>query len=322
MSKQNPQDAGDETVDLQGDLQGDLPANGTPGDPTRLQIMVVVDGSGYSESVCDHAVWIAKRADADVRVVHVLGRSDGFGHGNSDGSDLSGNIGLGARSSLLGELAELDVQRARLAQKRGRAILQDAEARIIAAGVPAVQTRLRHGEIVETVKELESDVGVIVMGKRGEDSNMESVHIGSNLERVARYTRKPLLIASRAFRPIKRMLLAFDGGKSAMQAIDFIAARPHYNDLLCHLVTVGTDNAATRRVLEGAAAVLRNAGFEVEIEIIAGEPEKMIAEVVETRHIDLLIIGAYGHSRIRNLIIGSTTTALLASCRVPVLLFR
>jgi len=33
-------------------------------------------------------------------------------------------------------------------------------------------------------------------------------------------------------------------------------------------------------------------------------------------------MGAYGHSRIRSLIIGSTTTEMIRSCKVPVALFR
>jgi nucleotide-binding universal stress UspA family protein len=33
-------------------------------------------------------------------------------------------------------------------------------------------------------------------------------------------------------------------------------------------------------------------------------------------------MGAYGHSRIRTLIIGSTTTEVIRSCLIPVLLFR
>ncbi len=32
--------------------------------------------------------------------------------------------------------------------------------------------------------------------------------------------------------------------------------------------------------------------------------------------------GAYGHSRIRNLIIGSTTTEMIRSCKIPIVLFR
>ena len=37
---------------------------------------------------------------------------------------------------------------------------------------------------------------------------------------------------------------------------------------------------------------------------------------------DLLVMGAYGHSRIRELIVGSTTTAMIRTGKVPVLLFR
>lgn len=35
-----------------------------------------------------------------------------------------------------------------------------------------------------------------------------------------------------------------------------------------------------------------------------------------------LIAGAYGHSRIRHLIIGSTTTQMLGNFTIPILLFR
>ena len=294
-------------------------SSGAPPDAARInRLVAVIDGSVYSESVCDHAAWFARRARAEVDVVHVIGRRHGLG----EPSNLSGSIGLGARSALLGELAELDAQRAKLGQKRGRAILLDAETRLTAAGIEKVRTRLRHGEIVETVQTLEQEADLLVMGKRGEAADFDTMHLGSNLERVIRSTHKPVLVAARAFRDVERFLLAFDGGPSAMKAVDFIAARPHYDDLACHLVTVGTDNAETRRSLEGAAATLRDAGFTVEIELRSGQPETAIAQAVEELGIDLLIIGAYGHSRIRNLIIGSTTSVLLTRCKVPVLLFR
>jgi len=289
-----------------------------PDGTRRNRLVAVVDGSVYSESVCDHAAWFAKRANATIDVVHVIGRRQGL----SDESNLSGNIGLGARTALLGELAELDARRAKLGQKRGRAILLDAEARLKADGADSVRTRLRNGEIVESVQVLEKDADLLVLGKRGEGADFDTMHLGSNLERVVRSTHKPVLVAARAFREITRFLVAFDGGRSAMQAIDFITARPHYDDLPCHLVTIGSDTTATRGPLEEAAARLRDAGFSVETEIRAGQPETGIARAVEEHAADLLVIGAYGHSRIRNMIIGSTTSALLASCKVPVLLFR
>jgi nucleotide-binding universal stress UspA family protein len=53
-----------------------------------------------------------------------------------------------------------------------------------------------------------------------------------------------------------------------------------------------------------------------------GEPEKAIARYIDDHDISLLLLGAYGHRRIRHLVIGSTTVQLLRSCQIPVLLYR
>ena len=282
------------------------------------QLIAVIDGSSYSQSVCDHTAWIAERSGGSVAVVHVLGRRDVA----SDTSDLSGSIGLGARSELLEELAELDGQKARLAQKRGRAILDGAKGRLEAAGVSDVATRLRHGEVVETVREFEEEARLIIIGKRGEAANFSSGHLGSNLERVVRSTQKLVLVASREFKPIERALVAFDGGPSVLKAIDYIARSKTFRGIQCHLLSVGNATSERRRDLEGAVAVLQDAGYEATSECLAGQPETAIASKVDSDHYDLLVMGAYGHSRIRNMIIGSTTTQMLVSCKIPVLLFR
>lgn len=283
-----------------------------------IKIIAVIDGSSYSASVCEHAAWVATRAGAGIEIIHILTRRDAA----SDQSNLSGSIGLGARSALLSELAELDAQQAKLAQKRGRAILVDAETLISERGVSEVHTRLRNGEIVDTVKDLEDEADLIVMGKRGESANFDTMHLGSNLEKVIRSTHKPVMVASREFKAPTRILIAFDGGPSALKAVEFISKRPHYNDLPIHLLSVGRDSANERRQLEGAVATLKDGGFSATGENLPGTPENVIAEKVEQEGFDLVIMGAYGHSRIRNLIIGSTTTEMVRSCKVPVLLFR
>jgi len=282
------------------------------------QLIAVIDGSVYSESVCDHTAWIAKLSGASVALVHVLGRRDV----SSEPANLSGSIGLGARTELLEELADLDAQKARLAQKRGRAILEDAKSRIEAIGVTQVTTRLRHGEMVETVQEFEADARLIVMGKRGEAANFDAPHLGSNLERVVRSTHKLVLVASRTYRPIKRVLVAFDGGASAKKAVDFIAQSPVFQGLTIHLLAAGDARTGLSREVESACRLLQDAGLTATQEIVQGQPENVISDKVESDHYDLLLMGAYGHSRIRALIIGSTTTQMLSSCRIPVLLFR
>lgn len=280
-------------------------------------LLALVDGSVYSQSVCDHAAWLARETAASVEIVHVLGRRDV----SSQPSNLSGSIGLGARTTLLAELAELDAQKAKLGQKRGRAILDDAKARISEAGVTEVTTKLRNGEIVETVQELEGEADLIVIGKRGEAADFDKLHLGSNLERVVRSSHKPVMVASRAFTSIKKCLIAFDGGSSAMKAIEHVA-RSAIVDIDCQLLTVGVEPAGSMKRLEEAAALLREAGYRVETRVEAGQPEAVIAQKVDNEGFNLLVMGAYGHSRIRQLIIGSTTTQMIRSCKIPVLLFH
>src|SRR6056297_3208194 len=227
------------------------------------KIIALVDGSIYSESVCHHAAWIARKTDAPVELIHVLGRRE-----NSADRDLSGTIRLGARSKLLEELAELDAQRAKLVSHRGRAVLEDARAIVDQDGVTEITTRLRHGDVVEAISEIEAEARIILIGKRGEAADFAKGHLGSNLERIVRTATKPVFVASRAFQPIKSVLVAYDGGRSAMKAVDHIARSPLFAGLAVTVVTVGPDTAEMRKGLADAQALLKAAGIAAETRIV------------------------------------------------------
>ena len=282
------------------------------------KLIALVDGSIYSQSVCDHAAWIARRAGLSIELLHVLGRRET----QTAPANLSGNITLGARTALLEELSSLDEQRAKLAQKRGRAILEDAKAAIESAGVAPVATKLRIGDIVETVSRFETESELLVIGKRGEAADFAKLHLGSNLERVVRSSAKPIFVASRAFEPVESFAIAFDGGSSSLRAVDYIARSRLFADLRCHLITVGAENAENQKRLAEARSLLEAGSHKVQVKILPGQPETEIARYVEAEGIGLLVMGAYGHSRIRHLIIGSTTTEMIRSCKIPVMLFR
>jgi nucleotide-binding universal stress UspA family protein len=280
------------------------------------KLVALVDGSIYSKSVCENAAWLAKRAGQPVEVLHVLGRRD------VPVTDLSGSIALGARSALLADLAELDERRAKLSQQKGRAILEDAQAILTDGGVPAVTTRLMTGDIVETLGDLEKDAELVVIGKRGEGADFARMHLGSNLERVVRSSKRPVFVAARSFADIKTVLVAFDGGPSVMKAVDYIATSPIFAGVSIRLLTVGNESGDAWAKLESAKAKLAAADLDVTADIQAGQAEAVITQAVEKDGIDLLIMGAYGHSRIRSLFIGSTTSEMIRSCKIPVLLFR
>lgn len=280
------------------------------------KIIALVDGSLYARSVCDHAAWISSRTGAAVELLHVLGRR------GPPKQDLSGAIKLGARSALLNELTELDARRSKLAAEQGRAILEDAYAILAKDGVTDITSRLRHGDLVETVGEIETDAGLLVVGKRGEAADFAKGHLGSNLERVVRASRKPVLVTARAFKPIESVLVAFDGGASAQKAVDWVASDPLFAGMQIRIVHVGQPGEALRTRLDEAANQLAQAGLSASAAIESGQPDAVLGRLVEDHEVGLVVMGAYGHSRIRTMIIGSTTSEMLRSCRASVLLVR
>lgn len=283
-----------------------------------MKILSFVDGSIYAESVCSMTAWAAKRMAADVDVYHILGRRDA----GTDQANLSGNIGLGARSALLEELAELDAQKAKLAHKHGRAILEDAVAIIMKNHDGAVQSYMRHGDVLETLKKFEAEADLLIIGKRGEAADFAKLHLGSNVERVARSTTKSLLISSRAFWPVEKFVIAFDGSHQSQMVVDKVARSKLLVGLDCHIVFAGAASGAMTQKLADAVTMLEVAGYKTTQEIINDEPEDALPKVIEQGGYKLLVMGAYGHSRIRAMIIGSTTSEMIRSCKVPVLMVR
>lgn len=281
------------------------------------KILTLLDGSVYSESLCHYTAWIARKLNTGVEAMHVLGRREGAGS-----TDLSGSLRLGARTALLQELSQLDEQHAKLAREKGYAILEDAKAILQADGVEQVSTRLRNGDLLDAVRELEGDIRAITIGKRGEGADFASGHLGSNWERIVRSSKVPVFVASREYRPIAKVLIAYDGSASAKAAIQRMATSPVFGDLDVRVLCVGPDEAEAWATAEEAVARLKEANVTASPRIASGEPEQVLEKIVAEEGFDLLVMGAYGHSRIRSLIIGSTTTAMIRSVKIPVLLFR
>ena len=280
-------------------------------------VLACIDGSSYSSAVCDAAAWAALQMETPLKFLHVLHKEQAPPH-----ADLSGSIGLGARESLLEELAALDEKRGKLAQERGRQLLSAAKLQARTAGVAEPESLQRHGGLVETLAEREDEIRLLVMGKRGEAAEVASEHLGSHLERVLRALPRPILVTNAEFRSPRRVMLAFDGSATARKALEMVAASPLFRGLPCHLVRVGNETPEAREELARARLVLEMAGFEAPAVILPGEAESALSQYQQEHGIDLMIMGAYGHSRIRHLLIGSTTTAMLRRSTIPLLLLR
>ncbi|NYS61625.1 universal stress protein [Vreelandella salicampi] len=282
-------------------------------------VMAAIDGSQFSENVCDYAAWASLAMDAPLTFVHVV---DNHSEVPED-ANLSGNLRLGAREKLMKELSDLDEQRAKINREQGKLMLEAAKQRAIDDGVAEPATRQRNGTLVETLVELEKGVRLLVVGKRGETADQASGHLGSNLERVVREMHRPILmVPSAAYKVPEKVIMAFDGSKTARKGVEMLAKSPLFKGVVCHVVIVGADTGENRSQLEWALTTLRDAGHEAEGAIRAGEVEATLHAYEKENGIDMMVMGAYGHSRIRHLLVGSTTTEMLRNSHIPVLILR
>lgn len=280
-------------------------------------ILTCTDGSLYAQSVYQSAAWLAKALQTNVHLLHLLDPK----HHQSPSQDFSGHLPLGAQSALLEQLVAQEAANAKLAQAYGTAILEAAQQQLNTEGIE-VTAEQKHGKLSEAVAAYENRAAAIVLGKRGHNADFETGHLGSNLERVIRTTQAPVLVAARSYRPIQQFAIAFDGSPSAQAAIRYLIEHPRLTQAHAYLVYVGTGNTAIEAKIGAAARSLEQAGYAITVEQRAGIPEKIISEIAAEGSIDLLVMGAYGHSPMRHFMVGSTTTAMIRQVKIPVLLCR
>ncbi len=281
-------------------------------------VVAAIDGSRFSEGVCDYAAWASRALSAPLSFVHVVDN-----HSTAPGErDLSGNLRFGAREHLMEELSTLDEQRARINREQGRLMLEAAQARAVEKGVTDPAVRQLNGTLVETLVGLENETRLVVVGKRGETAHQASHHLGANLERVVREMHRPVLMVPAGFKKPQKVLIAFDGSKTARKGVDMLARSPLFTGCESHVLITGAETAENRSQLDWALTTLRDAGHEALGAIRAGEVDETLDTYEREHGIDLLVMGAYGHSRIRHLLVGSTTTRMLRQSELPVLVLR
>ncbi len=280
----------------------------------KQHVTACIDGSTLSTTVCHWASWAANRLQLPVSLLHVLEKVQETGT-----LDLSGSIGLDARYELLEELVKLDEQRSRLMQEHGKTLLNAAKSLILKSHPELeVMTSLRHGELAETLFEQEASLRLVVIGRQGEATQSLLSQVGSQLENVVRTLHVPILVSLEEFAPPRRIMIAFDGSETAHNALERIIKSPLFLDLKCDLVMVNS----TEDGLNEAKSLLHMAGITAEGYMLSGEVVPALLSHIRENDIDMVIMGAYGHSRIREFLLGSHTSQMLAQSPVPLLLLR
>lgn len=280
-------------------------------------VIACIDGSSLSECVTTASVWAAKQMGSPLTLMHSLEKEAA----RTD-DDLSGSIGVGSREHLLEELIALDEKRAKLALEHGKLVLENAKEFAHKAGAKQIELLQRHGDLIENLSDLEEETRLIVIGRSGSGHTQSSHTIGSHIERVARTSHRPILITVGQFKAPKNFMIAYDGREAADNAIARIAQSPLLLGLPCHLVMAGEATAEKRAKLEEAHRILEEEGFEVTASITPGKIYPVLTQYREENQIELMAMGAYAHSKVRQFFVGSNTSKMIIESDIPLLILR
>ena len=285
-----------------------------------MKILLCSDGSAFTENTYRYGAWLATNLEAEVDVLCV---SDLRPQQATSTTNLSGSIGIDASENLLHRLVELEHEKAKINHQQAKLVLRAAAQALKALGVDRINLLHETGSLVDCLSKFEADCDLIVLEKQDESAQLASGQLGANIEKIVRGSHKPCLVTSQQFKPIERVLIAYDGSPSSQKILQFIADSSLFEGLELHIVTVAQSAADETAIaqIESAKQWLQ-AGFEPVCSVIEGHSEQAISDYVSDRDISLLLMGAYGHRRIRHLVIGTLTAQMLRSSQIPVLLFR
>ena len=204
-----------------------------------------------------------------------------------------------------------------------------AQATCQVAGIPFDLERYytEGGLIAEVIfrKALYSDLVLIGEKVRGSSDLLRAIVNGAVFD-----AQRPLLVLPKNDAlpaTMKTVLLAWnsraEAGRATREAIEFLAQAD-----AVHVAVVDPDAAYSENGGEpGAdvAAFLDRHGVDVTVHQIAsgGRPvQDVLAQYAADLGADLIVMGAYGHSRLRERIFGGVTQSMLENPPVPVLMAR
>ena len=275
---------------------------------TFARVMVGLDGSPHSEAAVGHALRIARAAGGIVRGVHVVDRSllDGVVV-----ADLAGSVGFQPFLNLSGELREALVS-------AGEAIVASFEARASESGV-ASEAVLREGKVSQILEEEAQKSDLSALGSRGANAADRQELVGRHTDALARRMPSPLLVAPPEYREFRSPLLAWDGSPKARKALALVAELAALLELPIRALTAGEEERAGRALLAEAEEELRHRRVRAAGAWRPGHADEAIFEEIGDGA-DLVAMGAHGHGRVVELVLGSTTDRVLRAATAPVLL--
>lgn len=280
-------------------------------------LLAVVDGGEGSRAVVHAAFSLAQRTDAYLEVIHV----------RPDPSDTIPLVGEGMSGAMVDQvMADL---RARTESQAAMA-RQQFEERCAALDLPpldaATSTPVRGRAAFRTVEGREDaelarrsrlfDLTLVARPDQGEGGGY-----APGLEAVLFDGGRPVLVLPPETTPGcgERVVVAWNGAREAARAATAALGVLRSASAVTVVSVEEYGRAADPRELASWLG-LHSIETRTRRVPVAGSPGETLLAEARAANADLLVMGAYGHSRLREFIVGGATRRVLAQAHLPVLM--
>ncbi len=275
-------------------------------------ILVPIDGSDTSLVAVDYAIELSRIFNAELVGVSII-----------DVKRLAGPFMRDLGTSIGGLVPYADFQQnvRKILEDIAIAALDELEGKCQSANVPFIR-EMSEGIISKEIVKAAERCDLISMGMAGEHALWRDALLGSNLESVARQTHKPIMVAPAKFKKISKMLIAYDGSSFSNKALNTGATIAQKAGIPLTVIHISDEKEGSNSILSQAEGYLKE--FDITFDLVSegGETAKAIINLCEKGNFDLMVMGAYGHSRLRELILGSSTVQIMRNVNCPLVLCR
>jgi nucleotide-binding universal stress UspA family protein len=163
---------------------------------------------------------------------------------------------------------------------------------------------------------------MVVIAQRGEHVQWSSGLLGSTTESVVRKTPRPVLVTTNSFRKINNVTVAYDGAIESSNALKTAFEMFLDDAFKINVVIVSDDTEEKEKLTAEVNEFASPYNKEVDIAVLSGDSGKAIIDYAEANLSDIIVMGVFSHSRLHDIILGSTAAYILRKSEIPVLLNR
>ena len=280
------------------------------------KIFIPTDGSANSLKALEYGIYIARKLDASLIGLYVLDVNLIQGPMLTD---ISGSVGMPPYDGFF-DAIETSLN------EKADCILKDFQERCHKSGIN-VEVKKTIGRISPIIIEEAQNADLILMAKKGEHFHLkEGGLLGSVAEAVVRDSGKPVLVTPENFVEIESMALAYDGSDSALKALE-LSLELSKKAVWPITIVIITSDAKKADTLSAQIEEMNEKDSsapmaDCETIILSGKDQDEIIKFIKEGSVELMVMGAYGHNRLRELFLGSTTSHVIRKSPIPVLLTR